>query len=65
VVPAQPNTNLVFRPQPRYWLTAGDIVIGQVLDPEQIENVVEVPFDGEFAMGAKLDSQNNWTVFDV
>ncbi|HEV7242276.1 MAG TPA: protein rhiA [Thermoanaerobaculia bacterium] len=62
VVPAQPNMNLVFTPHPQYWLTAGDITIGQVLDFEQLTNEIEVPFDSAFSMRAVLDSGNNWTV---
>jgi rhizosphere induced protein len=61
-VPAQPNTNLVFTPEPEYWVTAGTFTQGQVLDIEQITNEVAVPYDATFSMQAVLDSQNNWTV---
>jgi len=62
VVPAQPNMNLMFTPHPQYWLTAGNIDNGQVLDLEQITNEIEVAFDGTFSKRAVLDSRNNWTV---
>ncbi len=61
-VPAQPNTNLVFTPHPEYWLTAGTLTPGQLLDIEEITNEVSVPFDGTFSMHAVFDAQNNWSV---
>ncbi len=61
-VPAQPNTNLVFTPEPEYWVTAGTFTQGEVLDVEQITNELAVPYDATFSMQAVLDSQNNWTV---
>ena len=62
VVPAQPNMNLVFTPHPQYWLTAGDIDTGQILDLEEITNEIEVPFDGTFSKRAVLDVGNNWSI---
>jgi hypothetical protein len=35
-VSAQPNTNLVFHPNPEYWIAAGMFTAGEVLDPDQI-----------------------------
>ncbi|WP_424186367.1 hypothetical protein ACOBQX_00765 [Actinokineospora sp. G85] len=61
-VQAQPNMNLVFRPHPEYWVTAGTFQPGEVLDVEQITNEAPVPYDGTFDMVATLDSTNLWKI---
>jgi hypothetical protein len=61
-VQAEPNMNLVFTPNPEYWLTAGTFEQGQVLDIEQITNEAQVGFDATFNMVAVLSSANTWSV---
>jgi rhizosphere induced protein len=62
-VQAQPNTNLVFRPIPNYWITAGTFEAGAVIDPEQITNEAQLPFQGSTrSLTAVLDASNVWHV---
>ncbi|HVR10620.1 MAG TPA: protein rhiA [Thermoanaerobaculia bacterium] len=62
-VQAQPNFNLVFSPHPRYWITFGTFVRGQVLDITRITNKAEVRFDpGVFSMTAILQRDNKWNI---
>lgn len=61
-VSAQPNTNLVFHPNPEYWIAAGMFTAGEVLDPDQITSQAQVTFAGTFAMKAELQDNGNWVV---
>ena len=64
-VSAQPNSNLVFHPNPEYWNAAGMFTAGEVLDPDQITSQAEVTFDGTFAMKAELQDNGDWVVGPV
>lgn len=61
-VQAEPGADLRFTPHPQYWVTAGTITAGEVLEIEEIRNEAEIPFDGTFSMQATLDSTNQWMV---
>ncbi|MFE5988473.1 hypothetical protein [Streptomyces sp. NPDC056453] len=60
---AVPGTKLVFTPRPRYWITAGTFLNGEVLNVEEITNDAEIPYDNTFSMNAVLTQTNLWTVF--
>jgi rhizosphere induced protein len=61
--PAQPNITALFTPNPHYWLTFGTYQQGEVLDPGQLTNSIEIQFpSGVTAMTATLNSDNTWTV---
>ena len=63
VVPAQPNITASFTPHPRYWVTFGQFVAGQVLDTQQITKKAEVAFPvNVYDMVAILNPDNTWTV---
>jgi hypothetical protein len=60
---AQPNFNVLFTPNPQYWLTFGPYQHGQVLDVETIDNNVQINFpSGVTSMTATLNADNTWTV---
>jgi len=61
-VQAQPNMNLVFTPDPEYWVTAGTYEQGKVLDIEQITNSAIVGFEATTDKVAVLSPVNTWTV---
>jgi rhizosphere induced protein len=62
-VQAQPNLNLVFTPDPSYWITAGTFVQGQVLDIETVTNPAEIVFpENVYSMTATLGQNNAWSV---
>ncbi|MFD4651473.1 hypothetical protein [Streptomyces sp. NPDC058441] len=60
---AVPGTKLVFTLRPRYWITAGTFIDGEVLNVEEITNDAEIPYDNTFSMNAVLTQTNLWTVF--
>ncbi|MFZ5817492.1 MAG: protein rhiA [Bacillota bacterium] len=63
VVQAQPNMNLIFSPHPKYWVTFGNFIQGQVLDITEISNKAEVLFpNGIYSMDVTLNQDNTWTV---
>lgn len=63
VVQAQPNMTASFTPHPKYYIIAGNIQQGQVLDIAQITSAPEVPFDpGVYNMTAILGMDNKWTI---
>lgn len=63
VVQAQPNLNLIFTPHPRYWITFGTFIQGEVLDETEITNVAEIDFPPcIYTMYATLNADNTWTV---
>lgn len=63
VVPAQPSIDVSFSPHPKYWVTFGDYVTGQVLDTQQVTKKAEVPYAvNVYAMYAILGENNQWTI---
>jgi len=63
VVQAQPNWNLTFRPKPRYFITFGTFLEGEVLDVQSISHKAEVRFPPNvYSMTAILNPDNTWNV---
>lgn len=58
---ADPGANLVFRPDPQYWIAAGSYFRGEVLDVEEIEVAAEVPFGDAQSMRAFLSPSGGWS----
>lgn len=62
-VPAQPNVDLIFTPDPHYWVTFGRFVQGQVLDLSEITNSAPVVFSpNTHNMVARLNADNLWSI---
>ncbi len=60
---AQPNWNLTFTPKPRYWITFGSFIAGEVLDVQSISNPAEIAFPANvYSMTATLNADNSWTI---
>jgi hypothetical protein len=60
---AQPNSTLIFTPDPTYWLTFGTYQKGEILDTPELSDSVKVEFPPNvFAMTAILNPDNTWTV---
>ena len=63
VVPAGPRLSASFTPHPRYWVTFGNYVPGQVLDMQKITNTAKVEFPPNvYDMIATLNEGNEWEV---
>lgn len=62
---AQPNINLKFQPHPSYWITFGDYVQGEVLEPLRITQKACLTFPANIhSLAAILNSDNTWTVLE-
>jgi hypothetical protein len=62
-VQAQPNMTFLFSPHPEFWVTFGNFQQGQVLDPSEMHDAVQVVFPhGIFSMNATLNPDNTWTI---
>lgn len=62
-VQAQPNTNLIFTPQPQYWITFGNYVQGEVMDITSVNNPARIQFPPNvYSMTAILNPDNTWTI---
>lgn len=62
-VNAEPNLNLIFTPEPVYWITFGMYEQGDVMDITEITNSAKVQFPpGVYSMTATLNADNTWTV---
>lgn len=62
-VQAQPNMNLVFTPNPQYWVTFGSYTQGEVMDISEVNNPAEIVFPPNvYSMTATLGANNEWTV---
>jgi hypothetical protein len=60
---AQPNMTNVFTPNPIYWLTFGNYQQGQVLDPGNTGNAVQLNFSaGVYVLTVTLNPDNTYTV---
>ncbi|HEX8254463.1 MAG TPA: protein rhiA [Thermoanaerobaculia bacterium] len=60
---AQPNMNLVFTPNPKYYITFGEFTPGEVLDIPSIANKAELQFPPNvYSMTAVLNEDNTWSV---
>jgi hypothetical protein len=63
VVQAQPNITVTFNPHPKYYIIAGNIQQGQVLDIKQVTSAPEVVFPpGVYQMTAILGLDNTWVI---
>jgi|688.fasta_scaffold171224_2 hypothetical protein len=63
VVQAQPNITVTFNPHPKYYIIAGNIQQGQVLDIKQVTSAPEVVFPpGVYQMTAILGPDNTWVI---
>lgn len=63
VVQAEPNMNLIFTPQPEYWITFGNYIQGQVMDITEVSNPGQIQFPANvYSMTATLNSDNTWTI---
>ncbi len=59
---AGPNLNAVYTPKPRYFITLGNYVQGQVMDTTVGTPSAEIVFDGTTDMTAILNKSNKWTI---
>ncbi len=63
VAPAQPNMNLIFTPNPEYWITFGTYVQGEVVDITAVNNPAQIKFPlNVYSMTAILNPDNTWTI---
>ena len=63
VVQGEPNTNLIFTPHPKYWITFGSYKQGEVLDITSITNEAEISFPPNiYSMTATLNANNTWSI---
>ncbi|MNE74108.1 hypothetical protein D3C80_1701610 [compost metagenome] len=63
VVQAQPNMNLVFTPNPEYWVAFGNFEQGQTLDMQELTNTEKIDFPpGIKEMTVTLNQDNTWKV---
>lgn len=63
VIGAQPNNNLIFTPQPEFWICFGDFEQGQVLDLRYMNNAAQIKFaDHIYAKTVILNADNTWTI---
>ncbi len=62
-VPSQPNTTLIFSPHPKYWITFGNYMPGEVMDITSISQEAEIAFPiNVYSMTATFGADNTWTV---
>lgn len=63
VVQAQPNMNLIFTPDPEYWITFGNYMQGEVVDITEVNNPAQIKFPPNvYSMTAILNPDNTWTI---
>jgi len=63
MVQAQPNMELVFTPQPEYWIAFGEFIQGQIIDIQEMTSSAQVLFPpGITKMKATLNADNSWTI---
>ncbi len=63
VVQGQPNVSAIFTPHPKYWITFGSFLEGEVLDISTITNPAEIAFPPNvYSMTAILGQDNLWTI---
>jgi len=61
-IPSAPKSNK-FTAQPKYWVASGKFEPGEISDPGQMTDAVEVVFPpGIYAMHVTLNPDNTWTV---
>ncbi|TQI82338.1 hypothetical protein FHU10_2693 [Serratia fonticola] len=66
VVQAQPNLNVNFTPHPKYWITFGNYIPGQVLDISDITDAQELAFPPNvYNLNAELKMDNSWAVTSI
>ncbi len=62
-VQAQPNITAIFTPHPKYWISFGNFMAGQVLDITTITSAAAIDFPyAVYSMTAILNPDNTWTV---
>ena len=63
VVASQPNMENIFTPHPKYWITFGNYIVGQVLDITSITQSAALEFPPSvYSLTATLNPDNRWTV---
>jgi rhizosphere induced protein len=62
MVGAQPNLEVVFTPNPYYWIAFGEYEKGQVVNAKEIPNSMRIDFpEGITTMNVVLNPDNTWT----
>lgn len=62
-VQTQPNMNLMFTPNPEYWVAFGNFEQGQTLDMQELTNTEKIDFPpGIKEMTVILNEDNTWKV---
>jgi hypothetical protein len=63
LVPTEPNMNLLFTPNPEYWIAFGNFIQGAVLDIQEITKAALVTFGpGITEVTATLNVDDTWTI---
>ena len=63
VVPSQPNMTDIFTPKPKYWITFGNYIAGQVLDITSISQKANLAYPFNiYSLTATFNPDNTWTV---
>ncbi len=63
LVNAQPNFEMVFTPQPEYWIAFGNYEQGETLNIQEMVNSAKLDFpEGITAVNVTLNPDNTWTI---
>lgn len=63
VIPAYPNTNLVFTPHVKYWIAFGRHDEGEVVNVDAVTNKQEIQFQpGINSLSVILNDDNTWSI---
>lgn len=62
LVPAQPNMEMAFSPNPQYWIAFGEYEKGQVVNSKEITNPMQIEFpEGITTINVVLNPDNTWS----
>ena len=60
---ARPNMNLLFKPNPEYWITFGNFEPGEILNISEITNAQRIEFNpGVFSVNVTLNMDYTWSI---